>query len=74
MKKDGNYYYEKLCESIIKTRKKKGLSQDQLAILSDVDRSYLAEVEEGKANPSIKFLHKISKYLKIKVGKLLKDL
>lgn len=74
MKKSSNYYYEKLGESIIKTRKKKNLSQDQLAILSDVDRSYLAEVEEGKANPSIKFLHKISKALKVRVGQLLKEL
>lgn len=70
----GNYYYEKLGETIIKTRKSKSLSQDQLAILSDVDRSYLAEVEEGKANPSIKFLHKIAKVLKVKVGQLLKEL
>ena len=45
-----------------------------MAILSDVDRSYLAEVEEGKANPSIRFLHKITKILKIKVGSLIKDL
>lgn len=74
MKKSSNYYYEKLGESIIKTRKKENLSQDQLAILSDVDRSYLAEVEEGKANPSIKFLHKIAKALKIRVGELLKEL
>lgn len=74
MKKNSNYYYEKLGETIIKTRKKKNLSQDQLAILSDVDRSYLAEVEEGKANPSIKFLHKIAKVLKVKVGQLLKEL
>ncbi|MFH0979417.1 MAG: helix-turn-helix transcriptional regulator [Candidatus Roizmanbacteria bacterium] len=70
----GNHYYKKLGENIIQTRKKKDLSQDQLAILSDVDRSYLAEVEEGKANPSIKFLHKIAKILKIKVNELLKEL
>lgn len=70
----GNYYYKKLGETIIQTRKKKGLSQDQLAILSDIDRSYLAEVEEGKANPSIKFLYKIAKILKIKVNELLKEL
>lgn len=70
----GNYFYKKLGESIIVTRKNKSLSQDQLAILSDVDRSYLAEVEEGKANPSIKFLHKIAKILKIKVGKLFREI
>jgi len=67
----GNFYYKRLGETIIKSRQKKGLSQEQLALLSDVDRSYLAEVEQGKANPSIKFLHKITKTLKIKVGELL---
>jgi len=70
----GNFYYKRLGETIIKSRQKRCLSQEQLALLSDVDRSYLAEVEQGKANPSIKFLHKISKTLKIKVGRLLTDI
>ena len=70
----GNFYYKRLGESIITHRKKLKLSQQQVATLSDVDRSYLAEVEEGKANPSIRFLHKITKILKIKVGSLIKDL
>jgi transcriptional regulator with XRE-family HTH domain len=70
----GNFYYKRLGESIITHRKKLKLSQQQVATLSDVDRSYLAEIEEGKANPSIRFLHKISKILKLKVGRLIKDL
>lgn len=70
----GNFYYKRLGESIISYRKKLKLSQQQVAILSDVDRSYLAEVEEGKANPSVRFLHRIAKILKIKVGNLIKDL
>ncbi|MEK7597313.1 MAG: helix-turn-helix transcriptional regulator [Patescibacteria group bacterium] len=70
----GNFYYKRLGESIISYRKKLKLSQQQVAILSDVDRSYLAEVEEGKANPSVRFLHRISKILKIKVRSLIKDL
>lgn len=70
----GNYYYKRLGETIINSRKKANLSQHELALFSDVDRSYLAEVEQGKANPSIKFLNKIAKILKIRVGKLLKNL
>jgi transcriptional regulator with XRE-family HTH domain len=70
----GNFYYKRLGESILLYRKKLRLSQQQVATLSDVDRSYLAEIEEGKANPSVKFLHRISKILKIKVGDLIKDL
>lgn len=70
----GNFYYKRLGQNIIKARKKRKLSQYQLTQLSDIDRSYLAEVEEGKANPSVKFLLKISKILKVKVSELLKDL
>lgn len=70
----GNFYYKRLGESIISYRKKLKLSQHQVADQAQVDRSYLAEVEEGKANPSIRFLHRISKTLKIKVGSLIKNL
>ncbi len=70
----GNFYYKRLGESIITHRKKLKLSQQQVATLSDVDRSYLAEVEEGKANPSIRFLHRIANILKIKIGSLTKNL
>ncbi len=70
----GNFYYKRLGENIINARKKRKLSQYQVATLTDVDRSYLAEVEEGKANPSVKFLYRIAKILKIKVNHLLKDL
>ena len=70
----GNFYYKRLGESLVSSRKKQKLSQHKLASLSDVDRSYLAEVEEGKANPSIKFLHKIAKVLKISVKDLIKNL
>ncbi|PIU37342.1 XRE family transcriptional regulator [Candidatus Roizmanbacteria bacterium CG06_land_8_20_14_3_00_34_14] len=70
----GNFYYKRLGESILFYRKKLRLSQQQVATLSDVDRSYLAEIEEGKANPSVKFLHRIAKILKVKVGDLIKDL
>lgn len=70
----GNYYYKRLGENIVKARKKRKLSQYQVTQLSDIDRSYLAEVEEGKANPSVKFLFRIAKVLKVKVSSLLKNL
>ncbi|MCX7881443.1 MAG: helix-turn-helix domain-containing protein [Patescibacteria group bacterium] len=70
----GNHYYKRLGETIVNARKKRKLSQQKLAIIADVDRSYLAEVEKGKANPSVKFLHKIARGLKTRVGELLKNL
>jgi len=70
----GNFYYKRLGENIISARKKRKLSQYKVADITNVDRSYLAEVEEGKANPSVKFLFRLAKALKIKVSTLLKDL
>jgi len=61
-----------LGERIITERGRKKLSQEQVALLSDIDRTYLARIEEGKANPSIKVLNKISKILKIRLTELLK--
>ncbi len=65
-------FYTKVGENIVKIRKQKRMSQHQLALDSHVDRSYLAEVEEGKANPTMKFLYKISRVLKVKISELLK--
>lgn len=68
----GNFFYKRLGERIIVERDKKNLSQEQLALLSDVDRTYLARIEEGKANPSVRVLNKIARILKIRLNGLLK--
>lgn len=70
----GNFLYKRLGEKIITVRKSKKLSQEQLALLSYVDRTYLARIEEGKANPSIKILHKLARNLKVKVHQLLEGI
>jgi len=41
----GNFYYRRLGKKITEIRKNRQLSQEQLALLSNVDRSYLNEVE-----------------------------
>ena len=68
----GNFFYHRLGEKIIKVRQKRKLSQEQLALLSDIDRTYLARIEEGKANPSVKVLNKLSRVLKTRISYLLK--
>lgn len=54
-------------------RKQRNISQDYLAFIADMDRTYLTRLEKGKANPSIRTLHKIARKLKIKIASLLKD-
>jgi len=68
----GNFIYQRLGEKIVVRRKKKGLSQEDLSILTDVDRTYIGRVEQGKANPSFKTLIKISRALKMRLSELLK--
>lgn len=50
---------EKVGSRIKKLRISLGLSQEKLALLSSVDRTYLASVEHGKRNISIINLEKI---------------
>lgn len=40
-------------------RKAKGLSQEQLALKADIDRTYMASVENGKRNVAIVNVEKI---------------
>jgi len=46
--------------NIVKYRKKQGMTQEDLCGAADIDRSYLSEVENGKANVSVEMLVKIS--------------
>ncbi|MBS4981907.1 MAG: helix-turn-helix transcriptional regulator [Lachnospiraceae bacterium] len=50
---------EKVGIRIRELRNELNLSQEKLALKADVDRTYLAGVEQGKRNPSIKSLEKI---------------
>lgn len=59
---------------IASIRKKLNISQDHLSFIADMDRTYLTRLEKGKANPSIRTLHKIARKLKVKVSTLLKDI
>ncbi|PIS15921.1 transcriptional regulator [Candidatus Roizmanbacteria bacterium CG09_land_8_20_14_0_10_41_9] len=67
----GNFFYNRLGSKVIYYRKKNCLSQEQLSLLANIDRTYLARIEEGKANPSVKVLNKVSRIFKIKLSVLL---
>jgi len=46
-------------------RKRKNLSQEELALNSGIDRSYLGKIERGESNIAIKKIVLIAKALKI---------
>jgi transcriptional regulator with XRE-family HTH domain len=48
----------------------KGWSQERLAEAAYLDRSYLAGIESGARNPSVRSLLKIANALKVQVGDL----
>ena len=56
---------------IVNLRNKQGLTQEDLAGLTELDRSYISEIENGQRNLSILSLYKIAAALKVKPGKLL---
>ena len=64
----------KVGSRIKELRRALGLSQEKLALKAEVDRTYLAGVEQGKRNPSIKSLEKILKALEVSFGEFFKDM
>ena len=50
-------------------RKDRGISQEKLAELAELDRTYVSEIENGKRNVSIETMYKIGEALKIPVFK-----
>lgn len=57
--------------NIVTIRKRQGLTQEDLAGLADMDRSYLSEIENGHKNLSVLSLFRIAEALKVDVQKIL---
>ncbi|MDD5428490.1 MAG: helix-turn-helix transcriptional regulator [Candidatus Omnitrophica bacterium] len=55
-----------------KFRKKKSLSQEDLAFESGLHRAYIGQIERGEKNIGLINLEKIAKALKISVNDLIK--
>jgi transcriptional regulator with XRE-family HTH domain len=54
-----------LGENVRYHRKLKGMTQEQLALESDMERSYVSDLERGTRNPSVRALGRIAKALQI---------
>jgi transcriptional regulator with XRE-family HTH domain len=50
--------------------KPKGISQERFALLAGINRSYMGRIERGEVNASLDLIERISKALRISVGKL----
>ena len=51
----------------MRTRRKQSMSQEDLAFVTHIDRTYIARIENGKANPTLSIMVKLSRGLKVKL-------
>lgn len=63
--------YEKFGEEVKKVRKKRTLTQEDLAELIKRDPRTIVAIESGKRNPTLQTIHKIAQALKVKSSQLL---
>ena len=61
---------EQFGSKVRKNRLKKNLSQEKLAELANLHRTYISQIESGKRNIALKNVEKIAKALNIKVKEL----
>ena len=62
--------YKEIGRRIVSARKRKGMSQEQLAGRSDIDRSHMGFIEQGRRKPTLSTLYKISKTLGVSLEQL----
>jgi transcriptional regulator with XRE-family HTH domain len=63
---------EKFGKVIQELRIERNLSQEKLALNSDIDRTYISDIEKGKRNISLDIIQKLSKTLQISLADLFK--
>lgn len=63
---------KRISENIISLRKKKDISQEELADSSEINRTYMGNIERCETNPSILKLKKISDSLSVDILELFK--
>jgi len=62
--------HQKFGQKIKELRKKRGLTQEDLAFAIGVDRSYMGFIERGERNPTLDKIGKIARALKVSLPEL----
>ncbi len=70
MKNEYQSYYQQFGLNVFYYRKKKRLSQSQLAELVDIHRTYVSAIELGKVSVSFDVLFKLAEALEVTPNKL----
>ena len=70
MKDEFREFYQQFGLNVVYYRKKKRLSQTQLAELVDIHRTYVSAIELGKVSVSFDVRFKLAQVLEVPVSKL----
>ena len=62
-----------LAENIRRKRLERGLSQEDLAEIAEIHRTYIGSVERGERNISIDNISRIASALEVEITELLKN-
>ncbi len=63
----------KFGKNLKRLRSVKGISQEKLSFLADLDRTYIPSIEKGERNVSITVVEKLANALNIEIAELFKD-
>ena len=63
----------RFAENLRRTRKARGISQEKLAELAELHRTYIGSVERGERNPTVTTLVSISEGLRCSAADLLRE-
>lgn len=58
-------------QKLQKVRQSKGITQEELAAMLSMHRTYIGLIERGERNPTVRTLYKIAKALKVPADKIL---
>lgn len=57
--------------AVRRMRKERGISQEELALKCDIDRSYMGSIERGEQNSGLLHIARISKALNLRIAELM---
>ena len=63
-----------LSDILRRERRRKKYSQEKVAALVDIDRSFYSKIERGESCPTLKTLFKISEILEVKLSDVIKEI
>jgi transcriptional regulator with XRE-family HTH domain len=74
MSKSIDAVYTEVAKRIVSERKRQNITQEKLAIMSDVDRTHMGLIEQGRRRPTLSTLYKLAGALGISLERLFKGL